>query len=112
MVMPSFNKKPLPVHHTIHTQFKLASWSFDQEASLFVDHLAMTKNATCTSRNYIKEIAFNRQCAMQMVQNLERAGFYSVPFGQGYKDMSPPTKELMKPAQEERLAHGGHPALS
>ena len=47
-----------------------------------------------------------------MMQNLERAGFYSVPFGQGYKDMSPPTKELMKPAQEERLAHGGHPALS
>ena len=29
-------------------------------------------------------------------QNLEGAGFTVVPFGQGYKDMSPPTKELMK----------------
>lgn len=60
----------------------------------------------------IKEIAFDRWGAVQMVQNLEGAGFTVVPFGQGYKDMSPPTKELMKLALEERLAHGGHPALS
>ena len=31
-----------------------------------------------------------------MVQNLEGMGFTVVPFGQGFKDMSPPTKELMK----------------
>jgi phage terminase large subunit-like protein len=31
-----------------------------------------------------------------MVQNLENMGFTVVPFGQGFKDMSPPTKELMK----------------
>ena len=35
-----------------------------------------------------------------------------VPFGQGFKDMSPPTKELMKLAMEKRIAHGGHPILS
>lgn len=34
-----------------------------------------------------------------------------VPFGQGFKDMSPPTKELMKLVLEERIAHGGHPVL-
>ena len=33
------------------------------------------------------------------------------PFGQGFKDMSPPTKELMKLTLEERIAHGGHPVL-
>jgi hypothetical protein len=33
---------------------------------------------------------------LQMVQNLEGMGFTVVPFGQGFKDMSPPTKELMK----------------
>ena len=38
-------------------------------------------------------------------------GFTVVPFGQGFKDMSPPTKEFMKLALEERLAHGGHPVL-
>ena len=35
-------------------------------------------------------------------------GFTVVPFGQGYKDMSPLTKELMKLAMEKKLAHGGH----
>jgi len=34
-----------------------------------------------------------------------------VPFGQGFKDMSPPTKELMKLTLEQKLAHGGHPVL-
>ncbi|MGI6449029.1 MAG: terminase large subunit [Desulfitobacteriia bacterium] len=60
----------------------------------------------------IKEIAFDRWGAVQMVQNLEGAGFTVVPFGQGYKDMSPPTKELMKLTLEKRIAHGGHPVLS
>ena len=32
-------------------------------------------------------------------------------FGQGYKDMSPPTKELMKLTLEQTLAHNGHPVL-
>ena len=61
---------------------------------------------------HIKEIAFDRWGAVQMVQNLEGAGFTVVPFGQGYKDMSPPTKELMKLTMEKRIAHGGNPALS
>ena len=38
-------------------------------------------------------------------------GFTVVPFGQGFKDMRPPTKELMKLTLEEKLAHGGHPVL-
>nr|WP_174515122.1 terminase TerL endonuclease subunit [Youngiibacter fragilis] len=59
----------------------------------------------------IREIAFDRWGAVQMVQNLEGMGFVVVPFGQGFKDMSPPTKELMKLTLEEKLAHGGHPVL-
>ena len=59
----------------------------------------------------IREIAFDRWGAIQMVQNLEGMGFTVVPVGQGFKDMSPPTKELMKLTLEERLAHGGHPVL-
>jgi phage terminase large subunit-like protein len=61
---------------------------------------------------HIKEIAFDRWGAVQMVQNLEGAGFTVVPFGQGFKDMSPPTKELMKLTLEGKIAHGGHPVLS
>nr|DAU55602.1 MAG TPA: Terminase large subunit [Caudoviricetes sp.] len=59
----------------------------------------------------IREIAFDRWGAVQMVQNLETMGFTVVPFGQGFKDMSPPTKELMKLVLEKRIAHGGHPVL-
>jgi phage terminase large subunit-like protein len=46
-----------------------------------------------------------------MSQNLEGAGFTIVPFGQGFKDMSPPTKELMKLVLEHRIAHGGNEPL-
>ena len=46
-----------------------------------------------------------------MVQNLEGMGFTVVPFGQGFKDMSPPTKELMKLTLEQKIAHGAHPVL-
>lgn len=59
----------------------------------------------------IREIAFDRWGAVQMVQNLENMGFTVVPFGQGFKDMSPPTKELMKLTLEKKLRHGGHPIL-
>ena len=59
----------------------------------------------------IREIAFDRWGAVQMVQNLEGRGFTVVPFGQGFASMSPPTKELMKLVLEERIAHGGHPVL-
>jgi len=60
---------------------------------------------------HIKEIAFDRWGAVQMSQNLEGLGFTMVQFGQGYKDMSPPTKELMKLTLEQTLAHNGHPVL-
>ncbi|MGO5168597.1 terminase large subunit [Bacillota bacterium LCP21S3_G6] len=62
-------------------------------------------------RYNIREIAFDRWGAVQMVQNLEGMGFTVVPFGQGFKDMSPPTKELMKLVLEKRIAHGGNPVL-
>ena len=60
---------------------------------------------------HIKEIAFDRWGAVQMVQNLEGMGFTVIPFGQGFKDMSPPTKELMKLVLEGKIAHGGNPVL-
>ena len=59
----------------------------------------------------IREIGYDRWGAVQMVQNLEGMGFTVVPFGQGFKDMSPPTKELLKLTLEKRIAHGGHPVL-
>lgn len=62
-------------------------------------------------KHNIKEIAFDRWGAVQMVQNLEGIGFTVVPFEQGFKDMSPSTKELMKLTLERKIVHGGHPVL-
>ena len=69
----------------------------------FIEELSLKYN--------IREIAFDRWGAVQMVQNLEGMGLTVVPFGQGFKDMSPPTKELMKLTLEGKFAHGGQPVL-
>jgi phage terminase large subunit-like protein len=69
----------------------------------FIDELGKIYN--------IKEIAFDRWGSTQFVQNLEYMGFNVVDFGQGYRSMSPPTKELMKLTLEGKLAHGGHEVL-
>lgn len=60
---------------------------------------------------HIRKIAYDRWNATQMVQNLEDMGFAMVPFGQGFKDMSPPSKELFKLLMEGNILHGGNPVL-
>ena len=51
-------------------------------------------------------------CKVNHVTNYEvDDGFTMIPFGQGFRDMSPPTKELMRIVLEHRLNHGGHPVL-
>ena len=69
----------------------------------FIEHLGETYN--------IREIAYDRWNATQMVQNLEDMGVTMVPFGQGFKDMSPPSKELFKLLMEGNIIHGGNPVL-
>ena len=59
----------------------------------------------------IREIAFDRWGATETTQILEGMGFTVVRFGQGFKDMSPPTKALMDIVKEQRIAHGGNPVL-
>jgi phage terminase large subunit-like protein len=59
----------------------------------------------------IREIAFDRWQSTEMSQKLEGMGFTVVPFGQGFKSMSPPTNELMRLVLERRIAHGGNPVL-
>ena len=56
-------------------------------------------------------VTHDRWNATMMVQALEDDGFTMIPFGQGFRDMSPPTKELMRIVLEHRLNHGGHPVL-
>ncbi len=53
---------------------------------------------------HIKEIAFDRWDAVQMVQNLEGLGF-AVPLRADFKDMSPSTKRLM--GLDRAIRNGG-----
>ena len=59
----------------------------------------------------IREIAYDRYNATEIILNLQDEGFTMVPFGQGFRDMSPPTKELMRLVLSHKIAHGGHPVL-
>lgn len=65
---------------------------------------------TC-EKYHVREIAYDRWNATMLVQNLMDEGLTMVPFGQGYKDMSPASKELYKVLLEGRFKHGGNPVL-
>ena len=78
-----------------------------------VVHYGFIEQFICrlAERYNIREIAYDRWNASMMVQTLQDDGFNMVPFGQGFKDMSPPTKELMRIVLEHKMNHGGHPVL-
>ena len=59
----------------------------------------------------IREIVLDRWGVTLLSQNLDEAGFRVGGFGQGYKSMSPASKELMNLVLEKKIAHGGHPVL-
>ena len=69
----------------------------------FIDDLGKIYN--------IKDIAYDRWGAVQMSQDLDNLGFTIVPFGQGFRDMSPSTKELMNLVLSQKIKHNGHPVL-
>lgn len=59
----------------------------------------------------IREIAYDRWGATQMVQTLEEEGLTVVPFGQGFKSMSRPTKQLERLVLSRGIVHNGNPVL-
>jgi len=59
----------------------------------------------------IRDIAIDPWNATQLALQLQGDGFEIVTFGQGFKDMTAPTKEFEKLVVSKRLRHGGHPIL-
>ncbi|MDR1464724.1 MAG: terminase large subunit [Oscillospiraceae bacterium] len=59
----------------------------------------------------IKEFAFDPWNSGMLVQKLENEGMKAFEFGQGYKSMSPATKNLERLILTQRIAHGGNPVL-
>lgn len=60
----------------------------------------------------IKEIAFDRWNATEIVQNLEDEDFDMVQFGQGFASMAAPTKELLRLILDKKLKHNNHPVMN
>ena len=63
------------------------------------------------SKYVVREIAYDRYNATQIILNLQDEGLTMIPFGQGFKDMSPPTKELYSLVLKEKIIHNNHPVL-
>ena len=97
--------------HVMYDQWE--KQGFIQTTEGNVVHYGAIEKFICelVERYNIREIAYDRWNATMMVQALEDDGFTMIPFGQGFRDMSPPTKELMRIVLEHRLNHGGHPVL-
>ena len=97
--------------HVMYDQWEKQGYILTTEGN--VVHYGFIEKFICDlgERYNIREIAYDRWNATMMVQQLEDDGFVMIPFGQGYRDMSPPTKELMRIVLERNLNHGGHPVL-
>jgi phage terminase large subunit-like protein len=77
-----------------------------------IDYGFIVRDIEALSEKYnIQEIAFDQWGAFQVSQQLEGAGLTMVGFGQGFKSMSPPTKDLLRLVLDRKLRHGGHPVL-
>jgi phage terminase large subunit-like protein len=63
------------------------------------------------SRFDIREIAFDRTFAGEIVQALMAENIDMVQFGQGFMSMAAPTSELLRLVKAGKLLHGGHPVL-
>ena len=59
----------------------------------------------------IREIAYDRWGATQLVTQLQADGATCLPCGQGFASMSAPTKELDKLIASQAIRHNNHPVL-
>lgn len=77
-----------------------------------IDYKAILATIDADARSFdVVEIAYDRWGMTQLAQDLDEAGMRVVPFGQGYRDMSPPTKEWERLIYEGRYHHGGNEVM-
>jgi len=78
----------------------------------YIDYEAIRRTLEELSELYrIAEVAYDDWGSPQLVQQLQHAGFTVKPVRQGYRSLSPPTKELMTLVVSRRLVHGANPVL-
>ena len=82
-------------------------------ATVDYEYVAQDIAAICSELN-VRSIAYDRWRIDLLKKELETIGLDLplVPFGQGFKDMSPAIDALEAEILNERLAHGAHPVLT
>jgi phage terminase large subunit-like protein len=76
------------------------------------DHRAIGDKILALAELYdVQDIAFDRWNAVPVIRELQEQGLKLAAYGQGYRDMSVPTKELESLVISRRLCHGGNPLL-
>ncbi len=60
----------------------------------------------------IQHVAFDRWGAARVVQALQKKGLTMVQFGQGFRSMSPPMKDLERLVLQGKIRHGDNPVLT
>jgi len=77
-----------------------------------IDYDVIRADIVAISKQYqIKEIACDRWNATQLITQLTGDGIQIVAYGQGFKDMTAPTKELEALVVSGKLDHCGNPVL-
>lgn len=77
-----------------------------------IDYTAIRlKVRELAGRFRIRELAYDRWGATQLIQEFQEDGLTAVPVGQGFASMSAPTKELLNLVLSKRLIHGGNAVL-
>jgi len=78
-----------------------------------IDYAFIRKDVNNAAKIYnLKEVAFDPWGAVKLATELhEEDGIEMVEHRQGFKSMSPPTKDLLKMVMSGQLAHGDNPVL-
>jgi phage terminase large subunit-like protein len=77
-----------------------------------IDYAWILKELTDISKRVqLQDVAFDGWGSTAIRPQLEDAGLLMVEFGQGFKSMSDPTKELERLTLSKRIRHGGNPVL-
>jgi phage terminase large subunit-like protein len=59
----------------------------------------------------LRELAYDRTFAGEIIQTLQEKGLSLVQYGQGFLSIAAPTAELERLSVSRMLWHGGHPVL-
>lgn len=97
--------------HVPYSRWIADGWIEATEGNVIDYRTVKNRVAEIANRFRIQEVAFDRWGALSIFPELDGEGLTMVEFGQGYKSMSPPTKELEKLVLGRQLRHGGNPVL-